>query len=457
MNHIIKDTSFYKLVAAIAIPITLQSLITIGVNMTDTMMVGALGEVPLSGASLANQFIMVFQICCMGIGMGASVLTSRFWGMKNLDALKKAITIMLRICLGFALLFSLATFFAPEAIMRIYTTDPEIIREGALFFKWSIPCYLLLGLSLTSTIVLRSVGQVRLPLISSICAFIINIIFNYLLIFGNWGAPRMGIEGSAISTLIARVFEFSFICGYLFFVDKKINYRLRHLLMRCRDILKEYVEIAIPVLISDVLLALGNNAVVMVIGHMGVSFVSANAITVVLQQLSTVFIQGIANASAIITGHTLGRGDEETAQQQGFTFLYLGIAVGICGAVLIWIASKPMISFYNLTPATQQITYQLMLAIGFIVIFQSANSILTKGVLRGGGDTRFLMIADIIFLWVVSVPLGAMAGLVWHWPAFWIYTLLKIDQVIKAIWCIYRLRSRKWIKKITSYPVDQIQ
>ncbi len=445
------------MVAAIAIPITLQSLITIGVNMTDTIMVGALGEVPLSGASLANQFIMVFQICCMGIGMGASVLTSRFWGMKNHDALKKSITIMFRICLGFALLFSLVTFFAPEAIMRIYTTDPDIIREGARYFKWAVPCYLLLGLSLTSTIVLRSVGQVRLPLISSIFAFIINIFFNYLFIFGNFGAPRMGIEGSALSTLIARIVEFLFICSYLFFIDKKIRYRFQHLFMRCRDILKEYVEVAIPVLISDVLLALGNNAVAMVIGRLGVSFVSANAITLVLQQLSTVFIQGIANASAIITGHTLGRGDEETAQQQGVTFLYLGIAVGICGAMLIWITSKPMIGLYNLTPETQQIAEQLMFAIGFIVIFQSANSILTKGVLRGGGDTRFLMVADIIFLWVVSVPLGALAGLVWHLPAFWIYMLLKIDQIIKAIWCTYRLKSRKWIKEIAVDPLNQNQ
>ncbi len=443
--------------ATIAIPITLQSLITIGINMTDTMMVGALGEVPLSGAALANQFIMVFQICCMGIGMGASVLTSRFWGMKNQDALRKSITIMLRICLGFALLFSLATFLVPEAIMRIYTTDPDIIQEGIRYLKWAVPGYLLLGLSLTSTIVLRSVGQVRLPLISSVCAFIINIFFNYLFIFGNFGAPQMGIEGSALSTLIARIVEFSLICGYLFLVDQKIGYRLRHLFMRCQDILKEYIAIALPVLVSDILLALGNNAVAMVIGRLGVSFVSANAITVVLQQLSTVFIQGIANASAIITGHTLGRGEEETAQQQGLTFLYLGIIVGICGAVLVWLTSTPMISFYNLTSETQQITSQLIFAIGFIVIFQSANSILTKGVLRGGGDTRFLMVADIIFLWVVSVPLGAMAGLVWHLPAFWIYTLLKIDQLIKAIWCIYRLRSRKWIKRLAVAALPQNQ
>jgi len=425
--------------------------------MTDTMMVGSLGEMQLSAASLANQFIMIFQICCMGIGMGASVLTSRFWGMQDAQSLRKAVTIMLRICILFSLVFSLVTFLAPETIMGIYTTDPTIIEYGARYFKWSVPCYALLGLSLTSTIVLRSVGQVKLPLFSSIGAFLINIFFNYLFIFGNFGAPQMGIEGSALSTLIARIFEFSFICGYLFFIDQKIRYRLRHLLMRCHDISKEYFRVAIPVLVSDALLAFGNSAVAMVIGRLGVSFVSANAITMVTQQLSTVFIQGTANASAIITGHTLGRGDQARAQQQGVTFLYIGIAIGILGAVIIWLISTPMISFYNITEETRLLTYQLMFAVGFIIIFQSTNSILTKGVLRGGGDTQFLMIADIIFLWVASIPLGALAGLVWHLPAFWIYTLLKVDQIIKSVWCVYRLRSKKWIKKITPYPLKENQ
>ncbi|WP_242852615.1 MATE family efflux transporter [Acetobacterium bakii] len=441
--------------AAIAIPITLQSLITIGVNMTDTMMVGSLGEMQLSAASLANQFIMIFQICCMGIGMGASVLTSRFWGMQDLVSLRKSVSIMLRICILFSLVFSLATFLAPEAIMGIYTTDPTIIQYGAQYFKWSVPCYALLGLSLTSTIVLRSVGQVKLPLFSSIGAFLINIFFNYLFIFGNFGAPQMGIEGSALSTLIARVFEFTFICGYLFVIDQKIRFRIKHLFMQCRDISKEYFRVAIPVLVSDALLAFGNSAVAMVIGRLGVSFVSANAITMVTQQLSTVFIQGTANASAIITGHTLGRGDQKRAQQQGVTFLYLGVAIGVLGAVIIWLISSPMISFYNISEETRQLTYQLMLAVGFIVIFQSTNSILTKGVLRGGGDTQFLMVADIIFLWVASIPLGALAGLVWHLPAFWIYTLLKVDQIIKCGWCIYRLWSKKWIKKIVPYPLPE--
>ena len=406
------DKHFYKQVAAIALPISAQSLITIGVNMTDTVMLGKLGETALSASALANQFISIFQICCMGIGMGASVLTSRFWGMQDKHSLRKAVTIMLRLCFVFGLAFTLATVITPDGLMRIYTNDPEIIQAGASYFRWSIPCYWLLGFSLTCTIVLRSAGQVKLPLICSICAFFINVFFNYMFIFGAFGAPRMEVAGAALGTVIARVFEFCFICGYFLFVDKRVGYRLKHLAMKCRDLVGDYLSISIPVLVSDTLLGLGNSAVAMVMGRVGATFVAANSITTVTQQLSTVFIQGIGNASSIITGHTLGQGELDKAQRQGFTFLGLGFVVGLLGGLLIMIISGPVISFYDITAETKGIAEQLMIAVGFIVIFQSMNSILTKGVLRGGGDTKFLMVADILFLWVASVPLGALAGLV---------------------------------------------
>ena len=443
------DKAFYRNVVAIALPISMQSLITIGVNMMDTIMLGSLGDTAISASSLANQFINIFQICCMGMGMGASVLTSRFWGMQDKDSLRKSVTIMLRLCFTIGLLFTLATILTPDGLMRIYTSEAPIIEAGVSYFRWSIPCYWLLGFSLTCTIVLRSVGQVRLPLISSIAAFFINIVCNYIFIFGKFGAPRMEVAGAALGTLISRIFEFVFICGYFLFFDKKIAYRIKHIFMKCRDMLGDYLRISIPVLVSDALLAFGNSAVAMVMGRIGSAFVSANAITTVVQQLSTVFIQGISNASAIITGHTLGGGDTEKAQRQGVTFLGLGTVIGILAGGLIMLISAPVIGCYtNVSAETRQIAEELMLAVGVIVIFQSMNSILTKGVLRGGGDTKFLMAADILFLWVASIPLGALAGLVWHLPAFWIYTFLKIDQFIKAFWCIFRLSSRKWIKKI---------
>lgn len=444
----VKDAAFYKKVARISIPIAMQGLITSGVNMMDNIMISAVGETELSAVSLANQFINVFHIFCMGIGMGASVLVARYYGMRDKGSLKKTVAIMLRLCLAMATLFSVLTMLLPHQIMKIYTTEDVIIDKGAEYLLWSVVSYFLLGLSLTSTIVLRNVGKVRLPLYTSIGAFFVNIGANYVFIFGKFGVPRMEVAGAAIGTLIARVFEFTLICGYLFLKDKEIEFRFKDLFVPVGRLWNEYIRISIPVLISDGILALGNNSVAMVIGRLGESFVAANAVTTVTQQLSSVMIQGFSQAGAIVTGYTLGEGDREKAHKQGYAFLGIGIVFGAVAAGIIMIISNPMINAYNLSAETGAIAKELMLSISLIVLFQATNSIMTKGVLRGGGDTKVLMVADNVFLWVASIPLGILAGLVWHLPAFWIYFCLKIDQVVKAFWCVCRLHSGKWIKKI---------
>ncbi|MFY9381815.1 MAG: MATE family efflux transporter [Eubacteriales bacterium] len=448
LKEYIGDKNFYKKIISIAIPISAQHLITVGVNLMDTVMLSSMGDTQLSASALGGQFINLYQIFCMGIGMGASVLTSRYWGMKELPSLRKAVTIMLRFVLILSLMFTLATVFTPGLIIRMYTPEKDIIKYGVIYLRWQIPVFICIGLTLTCTIVLRSVGQVRIPLISSIIAFFVNIFFNWVFIFGHLGAPRMEIAGAALGTLIARLFELTFICGYFFFCDKRISYKIKNIGMMCGDLLFEYIRISIPVFISDGLLALGNNAVAMVIGRIGTTFVSANSITTIVQQLSTILTQGMANASCIITGHTIGEGDMEKAQKQGYTFLGLGFVLGCFAAVVILLLRSPIINYYKVSEEAKAIAWELMDAISFIIIFQSMNSVLTKGVLRAGGDTRFLMAGDILFLWVASIPLGFLAGLVLHMPPFWIYTMLKIDQIIKCVWCYFRLRSRKWMKKI---------
>ena len=337
-----KDPEFYKRVFTITWPIALQSLISIGVNMLDTIMVGSLGDDSLSATSLANSFISVYHIFCMGLGMGASVLVSRYWGMKtaaenNGDeaekkkaerALKQTLALVLRISLGLALLFAVATAVMPSTIMRMYNNESAIVELGAVYFRYSIATFFFLGSSLVSTIVLRSVGQVKLPLFVSIGAFSINLAANYLLIFGKLGLPKMGVAGAALGTLFARVFEAVVICGYLLIFDKKISFRIKHFFMSTRSLISEYFRISIPVLISDGILAIGSNTVAMVIGHLGGTFTSANAITAVTQQLSSVVITGVSQAGAIVTGQTLGEGDKEKAMAQGYLFMGLGFFLG---------------------------------------------------------------------------------------------------------------------------------
>lgn len=448
LKKYIGDKNFYKSVLAIALPISLQNMISIGVNMVDTMMLGTMGEVALSASSLANQYISVYNICCMGIAMGASVIVSRFWGSKDIISLKKAITIMLRMVVIIGTIFMIPAIICPEILMKIYTNEMDIIAGGVSYFKWSIPSFLLMGISLCCSIVLRSVGAANVPLVCSVISFVSNIFFNWLFIFGSLGAPRMGIAGAALGTVIARILEFSAIMFYFLKLDTKIKYKFKDIFMKCSDLVGEYLKICIPVLVSDALMAFGNNGIAMIMGRIGSQFVSANSITMVTQQLCNVLSQGIAQAGCIVTGHTLGRGEIERAKQEGWNFLVFGTLVGMFAGVLILILCNPIISCYNITEETKEIARQLMQAVAFIVIFQSANSIICKGVLRGGGDTKFLMVADILFLWIASIPLGILSGLVWGASPFVIYFCMKIDQIIKFGWGIIRLRSGKWIKKI---------
>ncbi|MBQ6104828.1 MAG: polysaccharide biosynthesis C-terminal domain-containing protein [Lachnospiraceae bacterium] len=513
-----KDPAFYKKVLILAIPIALQSLIAVGVNMLDTIMVGSIGssgsvydsvtvgalgktaaelasEQSLSAVSLSNTFIGIYHIFCMGLGMGASVLVSRYWGMKqrqpddaimiSLDgssyadektaastALKQTVCLMLRLTLLLATIFAVVTVIMPETIMQMYAkkqvdlstvaaadldktiaenaNNLEIIRRGADYLRYSVITYFFLGTSLTVTIVLRSVGQALFPLFVSIGALFVNLLGNYAFIFGHFGAPRMEVKGAALGTLIARVFEAVMIVGYLLVVDKRIRFRIKDMFMKTGSLLREYIRISIPVLISDGILALGNNSVAMVIGRLGSEFTSANSITAVTQQMSTVGIQGVCQAGAIVTGQTLGQGDKKKTMKQGWMFFGLGIALGLLAAGIILIIKNPVIGGYDVSANTKNLANQLMIAISIILIFQATNSIMTKGVLRGGGDTKMLMLMDNIFLWAIALPLGILAGFVLHLDPFWIYICLKSDQIIKAIWCYFRLKSEKWIKRIST-------
>ena len=442
----VRDKQFYKTALMLALPIVLQNMITIGVNIMDTVMLGSYGEIQLSGSSLANEFINIFHILCMGMGCGAAVLTAQFWGKGDTKSLKHAVTIMMRICLSLAVLFTIATIAAPSFIMSIFTDDPEVIEKGRIYFLWSTPTYLLMGISLTLTLILRSVRKVMVPLWTSIICFFVNIFFNWVFIFGHLGAPEMQIAGAALGTVIARVVETSIIAVYVFKVDKSIGLRIRDLFGSCGGLLRTYLKYSIPVLISDGMLALGNTMVSIIIGHISTEYVAANAIIATIVRLSTVFTQGLGQASSVMTGNSLGQGDRERAYKQGVTFVTLSFLIGVLASGIILSLSPFIIGLYNIEETTREIAHQLMYAVSIMIIFQSSQSMLTKGVLRGGGDTKFLMIADVAFLWIASVPLGALCGLVWHLSPFIIYVALKIDWAIKSFICLFRLKSKKWIR-----------
>ena len=447
----VRDRSFYKKVFVILIPIVMQSIINQGVNMMDTIMVGKLGEASISASSLANQFYNIFVFLCMGISAAGVVLSSQYFGAKDLRTVRRVFDLSLQIVVVSGLVFAVLTLLFPEGIMSIFTKEQDVIELGAGYLRVTAFIYLPHGISLVLSNIMRSVSNARLGLYVSIASFVVNIGANYIFIFGKLGAPAMGVMGAAVGTLIARAVEFTFCTVYLMKYEKVLGYSFRGLLKSpSKELFQEFRRLGMPAVISDSILALAASAVSIILGHMGKEIVSAYAIVTVMDRMATVAIMGVASASGVIIGQSVGEGEFERAQKEGCTFLILSVLVGLVGGILVLTLGEWSIGLYEITPSTVQITVSMMQASAIVVFFQSIQSALSKGILRGGGDTKFLMVADIIFQWVASIPLGALAGLVLKLDPFIVLIVLRIDFIIKSVWLVLRLKGGKWIHKARS-------
>ncbi len=445
MKLFVKDRQFYRNLFFLALPLIGQSMINQGVNMMDTIMLGNFGEIAISGSSLANQFYMIFAILHFGLSGGAAVMTGQFWGRNEIGHIRGVITLALRISVCISVLMSLLSYFAGTGIMSFYTSDPLIIEAGAKYLKILAFGYFMHGVALTLVIIFRTVHLVKIGFFSSLISFFVNIFFNWMFIFGTLGAPRMEIEGAALGTVIARFSEFVIVVVYVFAIDKRVKYRLKSLLLPVREYIHSFIRRGAPVIISDAMLAFGENMLAMVMGQMGAVVVAANSITAVVVQCCTVFSMGLSGAASVIAGNAVGAGEYERAEREGVTLFVLSVLIGIFAAGVILLLSPLIVNAYNVSDETRALAGTFMAIMAVIVVFQTSGQTLTKGVLRGGGDTKFLMAADVAFLWLASIPLGALTGLVLHWDPAVVYFLLKIDLVIKSVWCIFRLYSKKWI------------
>ena len=464
MQFFVKDREFYSKLINIAIPISLQSLVMFGVNTTDTVMVGSLGEASIAGVALANQFSFLYQITCFGIAGGMGVLSAQFWGKKDSRSIAAGLSIILKIALFFGLFFLAAALFIPEAIMSIYTPDASVVVEGASYLRWLSAGFFFLGLTTMISSTLRSVGIVKLTLLTNCVALVLNIFINWVFIFGNLGAPQMGTAGAALATSVCRIVEFLIVAYYLLVRDDRISFKLRDLLGWNSTIFKNYSKNGVPVIVSDIFLGLGGNLVSIVLGRMGVAVMSASSIANTIYQLTSVFLMGVSNASGVITGNTVGSGDYEKAKAYAKTFLSLAFCISIFAIFVIqgvknivfqeFVIGGNVVQVFNVEDSTKEIASQLINTLSVLAVFMTISNVLTKGILRAGGDTKFLMIADVLFLWVVSVPLGFFTGLYLQLPPYIVLFCLRIDEVIKSVWCLFRFFSWKWIRNVAENPDD---
>lgn len=448
-KYIITDKAFYSEALMIVLPVVLQAIINQGVNMMDTIMVGKLGEAAISASSLANQFYNIYTFLCMGLSAAGLVLAAQYWGAGDKVTVRKVFDILIQIIFAASTLFAILSLALPRQIISLYTNDQEVIAADAGYLRITALVYLPHGIALVISNIMRSVGNARIGLYVSLASFFVNIGCNYVFIFGKLGFPAMGVSGAALGTLCSRAVEFGVCTFFVLVIDRKLCYRPTRLLRQPeKPLLREFIRLGLPAIISDTILAFASSAIGMILGHMGREFVSAYSIVSVVDRMCTLATSGVGSAAGIMVGQSVGAGEAAEAKRRGFSFLMLTAVLGVIGAILVVIVGDWSISLYDITPDTIAITRTMMIASALVVPFQNISSTLGKGVLRGGGDTQFLMVADVIFQWVASIPLGYLAGLVLNLSPFAVLLIVRIDYVIKGIWFIQRLTTDKWIHQV---------
>ncbi|HAT4071332.1 TPA: MATE family efflux transporter [Clostridium perfringens] len=455
---ITRDRRFYRLLFSIALPIAVQNLITFMVSMVDTLMVGTLGEIQLSAVSIANNLFFVLTILMFGLAGGSNIMISQYWGKGNVKTIHKILAIMYRVCLLITGIFIFIALFLPKYFMGIFTTDKAVIDFGASYLRIVCIGYLFYSITNCTIMMLRSVKTVSISIIVYTASLVVNSILNWILIFGNLGAPELGIRGAAIATVCARITEFSIVLVFMFIYERKIGLKLEHLLKLDKEILKDYVGLCTPVLCNELLWAIGASMISVIVGRMGTEVVAANSINGVAHQFVTVFIFGMSNATAVIIGNTIGEGKKEKAKEYAYSIGIFSVVMGCISGLMILLIKPFVVDFYNVSYSTKLIAMEIMTVTSGIIVFQSLASNFMMGVLRGGGDAKFVLINDLIFMWLVAIPGGFFVAFVLELPVALVFLVIKCDEILKSLTSVYRVISGKWVNDVTKdYEFEEIK
>ena len=446
---ITKDKSFYKLLFSIAIPIAIQNLITFSVSMLDTMMLGQLGEVQLSAASIGNNLFFILMILIFGLAGGSNILISQYWGKKDINSIKKVLAIMYRVCIAIVILFMCIAMFLPKQFMAIYTTDTAVITEGVKYLRIISVGYIFYGITNATIMMLRSINTVKISLVVYSISLIVNGFFNWVLIFGKFGAPKLEVSGAALATVIARIVEFIIVMIFMFKYENKIKLKLKDLKIVNKIMLKDFRGVCVPVLFNELLWSTGSTMLSIIIGRLGTDVVAANSINNIAFQFVTVFAWGVSSAAAVVIGNTIGSGKKHKAKKYAYTIGVISVIMAIAASLIVFNIRHILVEFYNVSDATKTLAVNIMGVTAIIILFQIVGVNLMMGVLRGGGDAKFVLINDLVFMWLVAIPLGFIAAFVWDLPIIIIFFIIKIDEIIKAAVAIFRVISGKWIKDVT--------
>lgn len=452
MSRMLHDKAFYRTFVILTLSLALQNLLTYSVNLADNIMLGRFSQDALSGASLCNQLQFFLQMLVQGVGEGVVVLGTRYWGKKDLKPIPDIIGAGLRFGVSIAaVLFVLAVLF-PTQIIRLMTNDPVIMEQAVQYLQIICFTYVIFALTNMLTASLRSIGIVKIGYIISASTLCINICLNYVLIYGHFGAPALGVRGAAIATLVSRTVELLIVIWFLKFREHTLHLNWRKLLFIDTSYIKDYIHVSLPMLVTQTMWGASSIIQTAILGNMenAAMVVPANSISVLVFQILSVVGYGAASAAAIMTGRTLGEGHKERIDQTAFTFQIMFCIIGVFTGLIILLSRGPVLQIYNtLSPEAAELTRQFITVLAITSVGTCYQMAADCGILRAGGDTKFAMWNNIVFVWIICLPCAALSAFVFHFSPVVVFFCLKMEQLGKCPVIFLRVRSKKWIKQIT--------
>jgi len=446
----LNNKDFFKLALKLAFPIMVQNLINTLVNTADTVMLGYVSQTAMSATSLANQVTFIFFCFLFGASTGTSVLVAQYWGKKDLKTIERVIGLATRLTAVISLVFFAGAFFFPRSLMKIFTASPDTIEAGARYLKVVSFAYLPMGFSQVYLSAVRSVGKVVMPSATYIASLVTNIFFNAVFIFGFFGFPKMGITGVALGTVIARFVEMSICLGYSAFSDVA-KFRIKYFFAKAGVLMGDFMKIGLPSIANDVIWSLAASTFTAIIGHLGDDMVAANAVAIMVVNIGAIALRGFSNATTIVVSNTLGENKIEDAKVYSRRMLIITILVGILGGFVILAIRPVMMVYYEGKLTSTAVTYlgYIMIMTTWRLVGEGINTCLICGCFRGGGDTKFGMIVDTIFMWAVALPLVAVAAYVLKLPPLWVYFVITLDEYWKMPVVFAHYNKMKWLNNIT--------
>ena len=443
-----KDREFYRKIYHLVTPIVIQNLLSAAVGSADVIMLNYVGQSAISAVSLATQYTTILFMFFYGLGTGATMLSAQYFGKGEYEPIRIIQGFALRISIIVSALFALAALLIPEQMMMIYTNDTELIQLGVTYLRYMSVTYLCWGILEIYLSVLRSIGEVKISMMLNVIAFSLNIILNAVFIFGLFGAPKMGVAGVALATMLSRIVELIG-CFVVSVRQKEIKLKFRYMFKKNKLLMQDFIRLSLPALGNDIIWGLAFSMYSVIMGHLGSDVVAANSLVTVVRNFSSTICFGIGSGGTILLGNIIGMNQMEEAKECASKILKLAIITGALGGIVILCVSPLVLKFATLTETAHRYLKYMLLVNSYYIMGGAVNATLIAGVFRAGGDSRFGFICDTIDMWVYAVPLGFIAAFVLKLPVMAVYILLCTDEFVKWPWVFKHYRSGKWMKNIT--------